>query len=358
MKALIAAGGRATRLRPITHTRNKHLIPIAGKPMIFYALEKLRAAGITEVYVSVNPGDAEMRKAVGDGSRWGLNVQIIEQTGGPLGIGHTVKIARPYIGDEPFIFYLGDNIILGEVKRFRDKFESEHCNALLAIAKVPDPHRFGVPELRDGKIVRVVEKPENPPSDYAVTGIYVYDSHVFEAAERIQPSARGEYEISDVHSWLIDHGYTVAHEEVTGWWKDTGKPEDLLHGNQLILSEMRLEDALMEGEVEPGVVIQGRVRIGKGTRVSGKTLIRGPVTIGENCSIADSYVGPYTSIENGVTISKTEIEHSIVLDSVELTSAGRLTDSLIGEHARVTGIRANSFSGHRMVVSDHSQVEI
>jgi len=358
VKALIAAGGRATRLRPITHTRNKHLIPIAGKPMIFYALEKLAAAGITEVYVNVNPGDTEMRKALGDGSRWGLRVALIEQTGGPQGLGHILRVARPYIGDESFIFYLGDNIILGDVKRFRDKFESEHCNALLAIAKVPDPHRFGVPELRDGKIVRVVEKPQNPPSDYAVTGIYVYDHHVFDAAESIQPSARGEYEISDVHTWLIEHGYSVAHEEVTGWWKDTGKPEDLLHGNQLVLSEMRLEDATTAGWVGPEAVIQGRVRIGVGTRISGKTLIRGPVTIGENCVIDDSYVGPYTSIGDGVKISKTEIEHSIVLDSAELTAAGRLVDSLLGEHARVSGARDASFSGHKMIISDHSQVEI
>lgn len=358
MKALIAAGGRATRLRPITHTRNKHLIPIGGRPMIVYALEKLRAAGITEVYVNVNPGDTEMRKLLGDGSQWGMNVTVIEQTGGPQGVAHILRGAKPYLQGEPFIFYLGDNIILGDIKRFCDKFAAAKCNALLAIAKVPDPQRFGVPEFRDGKIIRVIEKPAHPPSEYAVTGIYVYDDHVFEAAENIQPSARGEYEISDVHTWLIDHGYNVAHEEVTGWWKDTGKPEDLLHGNQLVLSEMRLEDATSAGWVGPEAIIQGRVRIGAGTRLEGKTLIRGPVTIGENCVIDDSYVGPYTSIGNGVKILKTEIEHSIVLDSVELASAGRLVDSLLGEHARVAGARTGSFTGHKMIISDHSQVEI
>lgn len=357
MKALITAGGRATRLRPITHTINKHLIPLANKPMIFYAIEKLVAVGITEIGISVNPGEEEIQKVVGDGSRWGVKVVFIEQKGGPLGIAHVVNNARDFLGDEPFVFYLGDNIILGSLKRFVEKFETEKLNCVLALSKVKDPQRFGVPQIENGRIVRVDEKPSDPKSDYAVTGIYVYDKTFFEAFTHIKPSTRGEYEISDIHTWLIENGKAVGYEEITGWWKDTGKPEDLLEGNQLLLNEMN--DGGREGaEIDSSAVLQGKVAIGKGTVVGPKVLIRGPVAIGENCKIENSYIGPYTSIGRGVEIYNTEIEHTVVFDDVDINCSKRIVDSLIGANATISSAHATLPQGHKLIIGDNTVVEI
>jgi glucose-1-phosphate thymidylyltransferase len=358
MKALITAGGRATRLRPITWTINKHLIPLANKPMLFYAIEKLAEAGIKEIGINVNPGDMEIPKAVGDGSRWGVKITCIEQMGGPKGLAHILKTARPFLGDEPFVFYLGDNIILGSIVRFVEKFKTEKLNGLLALSKVKDPQRFGVPELKDGKIVRVDEKPSEPKSNYAVTGIYVYDSNVFKAVEAVKPSSRGEYEISDVHTWLIEHGYQIGYEEITGWWKDTGKPEDLLEGNQLLLSELKPEDMTIEGEVSEAATIHGKVRIGKGTVIGDRVLIRGPVVIGEGCVIKNSYIGPYTAIGNNVEIYNTEVEHSVLFDNVDVNCSRRIVDSLIGQNATILSAHATLPLGHRLIVGDNSLVEV
>lgn len=357
MRALITAGGRATRLRPITYTINKHLIPLANKPMIFYAIEKLAEVGVKEIGISLNPGDREIQKACGDGSRWGVKLTYIEQTGGPLGIAHVVNNARPFLGDEPFIFYLGDNIILGSLKRFVEKFEQEKLNCVLALSKVKDPQRFGVPVLQDGRIVRVDEKPSQPQSDYAVTGIYVYDKSFFDAFAHIKPSSRGEYEISDIHTRLIEDGKAVGYEEITGWWKDTGKPEDLLEGNQLLLGEMA-EGTRKEAVVDAAAVIQGKVSIGKGTVIGPRVLIRGPVAIGDGCTIENSYIGPYTSIGNDVSIRNTEVEHSVVFDGVDIDCSKRIVDSLIGMNATVSSLRATLPLGHKLVVGDHAHVEI
>lgn len=357
MKALITAGGRATRLRPITYTINKHLIPLANKPMIFYAIEKLAEVGVKEIGISVNPGEEEIQKAVGDGSKWGVKIAYIEQKGGPLGIAHVVNNAKDFLGEEPFIFYLGDNIILGSLKRFVEKFEREKLNCVLALSKVKDPQRFGVPEVRDGRIVRVDEKPSEPKSDYAVTGIYVYDRNFFEAFRHIRPSKRGEYEISDIHTWLIENGKAVGYEEITGWWKDTGKPEDLLEGNQLLLNEMA-ETSRDGAEIDPTAVLQGKVAIGKGSVIGPKVLVRGPVAIGENCKIENSYIGPYTAIGKGVEIYNTEIEHSIIFDDVDINCSTRIVDSLIGTNATVTSAHATLPLGHKLVVGDNAVVEI
>lgn len=358
MKALITAGGRATRLRPITYTINKHLIPLANKPMLFYAIEKIAAAGIKEIGININVGDTEIPKAVGDGSRWGVKITCIEQTGGPKGLAHIIRMARPFLGDEPFLFYLGDNIILGSINGFVEKFVREKRNGLLALSKVRDPQRFGVPELRDGKIVRVDEKPSEPKSDYAVTGIYVYDANVHKAVDAVQPSARGEYEISDVHTWLIENGYDIGYQETTGWWKDTGKPEDLLEGNQLILTEMKSEEMTNEGNVSPNAIVQGKVKIGKGTVIGERVLIRGPVVIGENCVIKNAYVGPYTSIGNDVKIANTEIEHCVVFDGVDINCSKRIVDSLIGQNATIFSAEATMPSGHRLIIGDNAVVEV
>jgi glucose-1-phosphate thymidylyltransferase len=358
MKALITAGGRATRLRPITHTINKHLIPLANVPMLFYAIQKIAEAGVKEIGINVNPGETEIQKACGDGSRWGVKITYLEQVGGPKGLGHIITNAKAFIGDEPFIFYLGDNIILGSIVKFVEKFKTSGVNCQLAIAKVKDPQRFGVPEIKDGRIIRVEEKPTVPRSDFAVTGIYVYDSSVFKAAQEIKPSSRGEYEISDIHTWLIDHGYSVGYEEITGWWKDTGKPEDLLEGNQLILNEMTRDEAVVLGEVDAAASLQGRVRVGKGTRIGPKTLVRGPVVIGENCVIENSYIGPHTSIGNGVEIYDTELEHSIVFDDADLNCGRRIVDSLIGLNATVMAAHETLPRGHKLIIGDNAVVEL
>lgn len=357
MKALIAAGGHATRLRPITYTLNKHLIPIANKPMIFYALEKIAETGIKEVGIILNPGDKVFPEIVGDGKKWGVKITYIEQVGGPLGLAHVVKIAEPFIKKDPFVFYLGDNIILSGITGFVKKFKKEKLNCLLALSKVKDPERFGVPEIKNGKIVRVDEKPTSPKSDFAVTGIYIYDHHIFDVIKKLKPSARGELEISDAHTGLIKKGLKVGYAEITGWWKDTGKPHDLLEGNQLILSaiEPRIGKNV---KIEKSATIQGNVVIGAGSQIEGRTLIRGPVIIGESTIIKNAYIGPYTSIGDRVEIYGAEIEHSIIFDDADIHTDRRITDSLIGKNALITPVHETLPNGHKLIIGDNSQVEL
>lgn len=363
MKALLAAGGRATRLRPITHTINKHLIPIANRPMIHYALEKIAETGIKEVAININPGDIELSHALGDGAEWGMKFTYLEQEGGALGLAHIIKNARDrgflQKGDR-FLMYLGDNLILGNLKKFAERFEQENLNCLLVLAKVSDPQRFGVPEIREGRIVRAIEKPAVPPSPYAITGIYFYDDHALDAVETMRPSARGELEITDVHQYYIDRNLPMGYEIVPGWWKDTGKPEDLLEGNQLILNFLMQNGQEHDGTVEvtEGAVIQGNVKIGTGTKIGAHVLIRGPVIIGEHCVIEDAYLGPYTSIGNDVEIHNTEIEHSIVLEGARISAGTRIVDSLVGHYARVISAHDSLPLGHKLVVGDHSVVEL
>lgn len=357
MKALIAAGGRGTRLRPITYLHNKHLIPVANKPMIYYALEKIAKAGITEVAININPGDQELPKALGDGSQWGVKITYLEQKGGALGLSHIIKNAQDWLGDDSFIFYLGDNIILSDISDFVKEFESKKLNCMLALSYVRDPQRFGVPEINaKGEIVRVEEKPEQPKSSYAVTGIYIYDKSIIEAVNAIKPSARGELEISDAHSYLIDHGYKVGYKEISGWWKDTGKPYDLLEGNQLVLSDLH---PVNEAEVvDETVSIQGKVSIGKGSKILGSTFIRGPVIIGENCVLRDCYVGPFTSIGNRAEISGGEVEHSILMEDVDINTSKRIVDSILGMNVQVNDAHKTFPRGHKLVCGDNSSVEL
>ncbi len=371
MKALITAGGHGTRLRPITYTLNKHLIPLANKPMIFYALDKIAEAGIKDVFINVNPGEEEIPRVLGTGKDWGLNITYIEQTGGPMGLAHILKIAQPYIGNEPFVFYLGDNLVLAPIKNFIERFEKEKYHGLLTLSKVKDPQRFGVPEIgKDGKILKLEEKPKNPKSDFAVTGIYIYSPEVFKALDHIRPSLRGELEISDVHTWLIENGYNIGYVEITGWWKDTGKPEDLFEGNALILNHL-LESGI-EGLIDDGVILEGKIKNGEGSKVLGKTMIRGPVIIGKNCEIKNSFIGPNTSIGDNVKILDSAIENSIILDNSLIWLAlpsfskknlggrdGRkITDSLIGEGAKITPASKTLPPGHILIIGKDSQVEI
>ncbi len=360
MKALIAAGGRATRLRPITWTLNKHLIPLANKPMLVHAVEKIVEAGITDIIINVNPGEADaMRAGVGDGAALGARITYVEQRGGARGVAHVVANAEEHLRGEKFLFFLGDNIILGSIKRFVDRFKEENLDCMLAFSRVKDPNRFGVPEFApDGKLLRVIEKPDAPPSPFAVTGIYLYNEDYFDAFKTIAPSPRGEYEISDINSWYIANRKT-GYEEITGWWKDTGTPDALLEGNALVMDDLPRAHYAVHAEVPDGAQIQGPVRIGAGTFIASDCLIRGPVSIGENCRITGSYIGPYTSIGDGVSIIDAEVEHSIVFDGAVVDTTRRVIDSVIGRNARLQDVRrSHPRTGHRLVVGENSFVEL
>jgi glucose-1-phosphate thymidylyltransferase len=280
-KAILTGGGRATRLWPITTTVNKHLLPLANKPMIFHAIEKVVEAGITDIFINTNPGDTELAKAIGDGSRWGINITFFEQTGGPQGIAHVVNEAQKFIGDDPFMFYLSDNILLGTIKDMVSEFESGTYDCMLALSTVKDPERFGVPIFDDvGQLVDVWEKPKNPPNNFAVTGIYLYGPKIFfDCFKTLKKSDRGEYEISDIHSQFLKGGKHVGYREITGYWKDTGKSDDLLLANQLLMDDMHDAAFANHGTVVSGAVVSGRVGIGVGTTIGENVQIVGPVVI-------------------------------------------------------------------------------
>lgn len=340
-KAILTGGGRATRLRPITTTINKHLIPLAGKPMIFHAIEKVVEAGVKEIFINTNPGDEQMHKVVGNGERWGIKIVFFEQTGGPQGIAHVVKCAEQFIGTDPFMFYLSDNIILGSLKPLVQKFEAENLDCLLTLSKVPDPERFGVPQFVNGKLIDVIEKPPNPPSGYAVTGIYLYNSNFFPAFDHIQKSARGEYEISDIHSYFLKNNFKVGYEEITGWWKDTGKPQDLLLANQLLLDQL-------DHEV--------KIRTGHETVIKDNVELRGPVLIGDNCILENCTVGPYVTIGNNAVVKNMTIKDSIIFNDVELTAPIKLTSSIIGDKARIVKHEIADFQ--HVILGDQTLVEL
>ena len=353
MKALIASGGRGTRLRPITHTQNKHLIPIANKPILHYAIEAAADAGIKEIGIVHNADSDEVPRAIGDGSRWGTRITYIPQET-PGGLSQVVALGEPFVGKDPFIFYLGDNMVVGGVRRFIDDFERSKCNCYLTLAKVKDPERFGVPEIRDGKIIAVEEKPKNPKSGYAVAGIYLYDHHVFEAVRAIRPSARGELEISDAHQYLIDKGYVIGYSEITGWWKDTGKPSDLLEANRLVLDNITPD---IRGTVDAHSSIVGKVIVERGARVT-NSVVRGPAIIGEECIIEDAYVGPFSSIGNRTTVRRSEVEYSIILRDCKILDVGiRLEGSILGNDVEVVEAMGKP-RVHRFMIGDQSRVEV
>ncbi|MFN3393922.1 MAG: glucose-1-phosphate thymidylyltransferase [Candidatus Thermochlorobacter sp.] len=353
MKALITSGGHGTRLRPITHTQNKHLIPIANKPMLHYAIEAVAAAGIKEVGIVTNAKNKDVEQAIGSGKSFGVKITYIPQEA-PLGLAHVVKISQDFIKDEPFIFYLGDNMLVGGVKRFIEEFQSQRSNCHLTLAKVKDPERFGVPELKGNRIVSIEEKPQKPKSSYAVAGIYLYDSCIFEAVNAIQPSARGELEISDAHQYLIEKNYRVTYSEITGWWKDTGKPFDLLEANRLVLEN---QEPSIEGDVDDDSSVTGKVVIGKGTKVQ-NSVLRGPCIIGSNCLIKDSYIGPFTSIYDDCIIKKSEIEFSIVLRNCRIEDVGiRIEESLLGNDVQIVSATKKPKT-NRFMLGDQSRVEV
>jgi glucose-1-phosphate thymidylyltransferase len=353
VKALIASGGRGTRLRPLTHTQNKHLIPIANKPILHYAIEAAVEAGIRQIGIVCNADSNEVQEAIGNGKRWGVKITYIPQKS-PLGLAHVVRISQKFIGKDNFIFYLGDNMVVGGVKRFIDEFERSGCNCHLTLSRVKDPERFGVPEIRNGTIVRVDEKPKKPKSHFAVAGIYIYDRHIFEAVKNIKPSARGEYEISDAHSWLIRKGYKVGYSEITGWWKDTGKPTDLLEANRLVLDNIQ---PAIRGRVDASSTVAGKVVLEEGASVV-NSVIRGPAIVGKGCVIENSYIGPFTSIGNGTVIRNSEVEYSIVLRDCKVTNVKlRIEGSILGNDVDIVEASGKPLV-HRFMIGDQSRVEV
>ena len=352
MKALIPSGGAGTRLRPITHTSAKQLVPIANKPILFYALEGIAAAGVREVGLVVGDTADEIRAAVGDGAAWGLEVTYIPQEA-PLGLAHTVLISREFLADDDFVMYLGDNVLKGGIARLVEAFQAHRCAAQILLARVHDPQRFGVAELDGERIVRLIEKPEQPPSDLALVGVYLFTPLIHEAVRAIEPSWRGELEITDAIQYLIDQGHEVRPHLVDGWWKDTGKLEDLLEANRLIMEDLQEERA---GTVDESSRLVGTVVLQEGSRVE-NTTIRGPAVVGRDARIVDSFIGPYTSIGDGCTIEDSEIEHSVVMERCLVRGMHRLEDSLLGK--QVTVERSDDKpKAYRLMVGDHGRVGV
>jgi glucose-1-phosphate thymidylyltransferase len=350
MRGLILSGGRGTRLRPITFTSAKQLVPVANKPILFYGLEALAASGIREIGIVVGDTHQEIRDAVGDGRRWGVEVTYIPQSA-PLGLAHAVLTAEDYLQGQPFVMYLGDNLIREPLAPLVARFRTERPHAQILLAKVPNPHEFGVAELRDGRVVRLVEKPAVPPSDLALVGIYMFDDHIFEAARAIQPSGRGELEITDAIQRLIDSGLVVRPHVIEGWWKDTGKLDDLLEANRILLDtlEPRVDGLVEASEITGRVVIEAEAKVVR-------SHIRGPAIIGRGAVIENGYVGPFTSIGDGVVLRQSEVEHSIILEGSAITDVGgRIENSLIGRN--VTVYRAASKPrAYNLMLGDRSQV--
>ncbi|MFI6560821.1 glucose-1-phosphate thymidylyltransferase [Streptomyces sp. NPDC050534] len=353
MKALVLSGGSGTRLRPITHTSPKQLVPVANKPVLFYVLEDIARAGITEVGIIVGETASEIQEAVGDGSKFGLQVTYLPQDK-PLGLAHAVLIAREYLGDDDFVMYLGDNFVVGGITGLVDAFRADRPDAQILMTRVPDPSAFGIAELDgDGRVVGVEEKPTQPKSDMAVIGVYLFTPAVHEAVRAIQPSWRGELEITHAIQWLIDNRCDVRSTVIHGYWKDTGNVMDMLEVNRSVLEGI---EPCTEGHVDAGSEVVGRVRIEAGARVRNSRLV-GPAVIGSGTVISDSYVGPYTSISENCRIEGSEIEFSIVLRDSRLEGVHRVRGSLIGRSVSVTPAPRLP-SSNRLVLGDHSEVQI
>ncbi len=353
MKGLILSGGKGTRLRPLTYTSAKQLVPVANKPVLFYGIEAIAAAGIRDIGIVVGDTQAEIRAAVGDGSRWCVKVTYIEQDA-PRGLAHAVKISRGFIGDEPFVMYLGDNLLNKGITHFVEEFAREQPAAQILLTHVPDPQMFGVAELQDGRVVRLVEKPKEPKSDLALVGVYMFSPEVFASVDRIRPSFRNELEITDAIQDLIDRGLTVRPHLVDGWWKDTGRLEDMLEANRLILDTI---ERRVSGTVDAASRIEGKVIIEPGAVVE-RSVVRGPAVIGHGARIVHAYVGPFTSIANEVEIRDSEVEHSIILEGALISDlANRVEDSLIGRNVRIYRLPVKP-SAYRFMLGDNSEVGI
>ncbi|GAA0968159.1 glucose-1-phosphate thymidylyltransferase [Acrocarpospora macrocephala] len=353
MKALVLAGGSGTRLRPITHTSAKQLVPVANKPVLFYGLEAIAAAGVREIGIVVGSTHAEIEAAVGDGSRFGVEVTYLRQEA-PLGLAHAVLIAREFLGEDDFVMYLGDNFIVGGINGVIERFVRDRPAAQIMLTQVANPSQFGVAELDgDGRVVALEEKPRRPKSDLALVGVYLFTSAVHEAVGELKPSWRHELEITDAIQWLIDHDHRVESSVISGYWKDTGNVADMLEVNRLVLESV---ETRIEGSVDAASELIGRVVVEPGAVIE-RSRIVGPAIVGGGASIRDSYVGPFTSIAADCVVAGSEIEYSIVLPRASITGVRRIESSLIGHDVVVTPAPSMP-RAHRLVLGDHSQVQI
>ncbi|WP_026414384.1 glucose-1-phosphate thymidylyltransferase [Actinomadura oligospora] len=353
MKALVLAGGSGSRLRPITHTSAKQLVPVANKPVLFYGLEAIRDAGIREVGIVVGDTAAEIEGAVGDGSRFGLEVTYLPQDA-PRGLAHAVLIAREYLGDDDFVMYLGDNFVVGGIDGIVQRFRDERPDAQIMLTQVSDPRAFGVAELdAGGRVVGLEEKPREPKSDLALVGVYIFGPRVHDAVARLKPSWRDELEITDAIQGLIDAGHRVESTVISGYWKDTGNVTDMLEVNRLVLEAV---EPSVAGAVDDSSELIGRVVVEAGATVTGSRIV-GPVIVGAGSVVRDSYLGPFTSIDRDCRVIGSEIEYSIVLRGASIDGVGRIECSLIGREAEVTPA-PHVPRAHRLVLGDHSKVQI
>jgi glucose-1-phosphate thymidylyltransferase len=353
MKALVLAGGSGTRLRPITHTCAKQLLPVANKPVLFYGLEAIRDAGITDVGIVVGETAPAIQDAVGDGSAFGLDVAYIRQQA-PLGLAHAVLAARDFLGDDDFVMYLGDNFIVGGISALVEEFRSLQPAAQIMLTTVSDPRQFGVAELdAAGQVVGLEEKPKQPKSDLALVGVYMFAPAIHEAVGQLSPSWRGELEITDAIQWLITRGRKVISTIISGYWKDTGNVGDMLEVNRMLLESA---EPRIAGTVDQVTELIGRVVIEAGARVSGSRIV-GPAIVGAETVVTGSYIGPFTSVAHGCVIADSELEYSIVLRGASISGVRRIQGSLIGHDAEVTSA-PRVHHAHRLILGDHSRVQI
>jgi glucose-1-phosphate thymidylyltransferase len=354
LKGLILSGGAGTRLRPITHTSAKQLVPVANKPVLFYGIEALVDAGVTEIGIVIAPETGEeIRAAAGDGSQFGAEITYIVQDE-PAGLAHAVLTAEEFIGGSPFVMYLGDNLLRDGLRGLVTTFREDGPDALILLTSVDDPQSYGVAELDGERIVRLVEKPKDPPSDLALVGVYLFGPAIFDAARALEPSWRGELEITEAIQGLIDDGHRVQSEIVTGWWKDTGQLADMLEANRLVLEEIETD---LRGEIDEGSRVEGRVVLSEGATVR-RSVVRGPAVIGPGALIEDSFIGPYTSIGAEVRICRSEVEHSIILAGAVVEDLGtRMEASLLGRNVKLT--RSDGMpKTFRLLVGDNSEIKL
>src|SRR3954466_3414962 len=354
MKGLILSGGNGTRLRPITHTSAKQLVPVANKPVLFYGIEAMAAAGIGEVGIIIAPETGgEIREAAGDGSQFGVRITYVEQDE-PLGLAHAVLTAEPFLGDDPFVMYLGDNLLQGGIVDLVRHFETRKPDSLILLTPVPDPQHFGVAELDGDRVVMLQEKPPEPKTNLALVGVYMFTSGIHNPARAIQPSARGELEITDAIQHLVDTGKVVEPHIVEGWWKDTGRLDDMLEANRLILETIHAAydgqclDCSVEGRViiEPGAVLE-------------RSTVRGPAIIGARTRLIDAYIGPYTAIGEDCLVEQAEIEHSILLAGAKVRNlSGRMESSLLGRNVTIERDERRQPRAYRFMVGDNSEIGI
>ncbi|MEX0268740.1 glucose-1-phosphate thymidylyltransferase [Leptolyngbyaceae cyanobacterium UHCC 1019] len=356
MKAIILSGGKGTRLRPLTYTGAKQLVPVANKPILWYGIESIVAAGVTDIGIIISPETGEeVKTKTGNGDRFGANITYILQDK-PAGLAHAVKVARPFLGDSPFVMYLGDNLIQNELGGFLTQFKESQIDALIMLRPVPNPSAFGVAQIDDqGRVIHLVEKPKVPPSNLALVGIYFFAPTIHDAIDRIQPSPRGELEITDAIQNLINHQQQVEARQIEGWWLDTGKKDDLLEANQIVLDTCLQSSVL--GEVDAKSQISGRVQIGARSKLINCT-VRGPVVIGEDCHLENCFIGPYSSVDHQVTLIEADLEHSVILRGASIIGIQqRIVDSVIGQRAQLK-VAPKRPKALRFMIGDDSQIEL